>query len=156
MIEIPIPGRETLRLAFLVLDYNGTLARDGRILEGVKERLQALAESLEIHVLTADTFGSVQSELTGTPCRLFVIPRENQVQAKASYVESLGFDRAVCIGNGRNDRLMLEQAALGIAVILQEGAFPKTVSAADVVTHSILDALDLLLFPLRLTATLRT
>jgi soluble P-type ATPase len=45
---------------------------------------------------------------------------------------------------------------LGIAVILQEGTFPGTVSAADVVTHSILDALDLLLFPLRLTATLRT
>lgn len=156
MIEIPIPGRETLRLAFLVLDYNGTLARDGRILEGVKERLQALSDSLEIHVLTADTFGSAQAELAGTPCRLFVIPRENQVQAKASYVESLGFDRAVCIGNGRNDRLMLEQAALGIAVILQEGAFPGTVSAADVVTHGILDALDLLLFPLRLTATLRT
>jgi soluble P-type ATPase len=155
MIEIPIPGHETLRLSFLVLDYNGTLACDGRILDGVRDRLEVLSKSLEIHVLTADTFGSVRSELTGIPCTLSVIPRENQAEAKASYVKVLGFERTVCIGNGRNDRLMLKQAALGIAVILEEGSSPETVLAADVVTHSILDALDLLLFPLRLTATLR-
>jgi soluble P-type ATPase len=156
MREIPIPGHETLRISFLVLDYNGTLACDGRILDGVRERLEVLSKSLEIHVLTADTFGSVQKELAGIPCTQFIVPLEKQAEAKASYVETLGLKRTACIGNGRNDRLMLRNAVLGIGVILQEGAFPETVLAADVVTTSILDALDLFLFPLRLAATLRS
>jgi soluble P-type ATPase len=156
MIEIPIPGHKTLCLSFLILDYNGTVACDGRILHGVRERLETLSRTLEIHVLTADTFGGVREELAGVPCKLFVIPREDQAQAKASYVVTLGCDKTVCIGNGRNDRLMLKQAALGIAVILEEGASSEAVIAADVVTHRIQDGLDLLLFPLRLTATLRS
>jgi soluble P-type ATPase len=60
------------------------------------------------------------------------------------------------VGNGRNDRLMLEAAALGLAVILGEGASSATLAAADAVCLSIADALDLLIHPLRLTATLRS
>jgi soluble P-type ATPase len=51
---------------------------------------------------------------------------------------------------------MLKEAALGIAVIQEEGGAIKTLLAADIVMRSILDALDLLLHPLRLTATLRS
>lgn len=97
----------------------------------------SISRSLEVHVLTADTLGSVRKELAGIPCTLFIIPRENQAQAKANHVESMGFDKTVCIGNWRNDRLMLKEAALGIAVILQEGGSPEAVLSADVVTHSI-------------------
>ena len=60
------------------------------------------------------------------------------------------------MGNGRNDALMLKEAALGIAVIQEEGGAVETLLAADIVTHSVLVALDLLLNPLRLTATLRS
>ena len=59
------------------------------------------------------------------------------------------------MGNGRNDQLMLEEAALGIAVILEEGAAAVTLSAADVVCTNIVSALELLDNPLRLIATLR-
>ena len=45
---------------------------------------------------------------------------------------------------------------LGLAVILEEGIAGETIQAAHVVTRSINDALDLLLNPLRLTATLRS
>ena len=37
MIEIDVPGFGALRLEHLVLDYNGTLACDGMLLEGVHE-----------------------------------------------------------------------------------------------------------------------
>jgi soluble P-type ATPase len=43
-----------------------------------------------------------------------------------------------------------------VAVLGQEGAAAAALSAADVVCASILDGLDLLAHPLRLTATLRT
>ena len=71
MIEVTIPGHAALRLNHLVLDYNGTLACDGALIEGVRERLiAARARRLSVHVITADTFGSVQAALAGLPCRV--------------------------------------------------------------------------------------
>ena len=156
MLEIDIPGHHTLVLSFLVLDYNGTIACDGHLLPGVRDRLEALSNSVSIHILTADTFGSVQREMTGIPCEVAVIAKDNQTQAKADYVRGLGAQKTVSVGNGRNDALMLKEAVLGIAVIQEEGGAVETLLRADIVTHSILDALDLLLHPLRLAATLRS
>lgn len=59
------------------------------------------------------------------------------------------------MGNGRNDRLMLAEAGLGIAVLGREGSSPLALAAADVVVCSAEEALDLLLVPARLEATLR-
>jgi len=156
MIEIDIPGFKILRLNHLVLDYNGTIACDGKLLSGVKEGLSALAEVLSIHVLTADTFGRARSFLDDIPCEVAVIADEYQEISKLTYVNEIGAQHSVCIGNGRNDRLMLKEAALGIAVILEEGAAIETLTAADVVCTGIGAALDLLRNPLRLTATLRS
>lgn len=155
MIEINIPGGAALRLEHLVLDYNGTLARDGVMLHGITGRLEELAQKLKIHVLTADTFGKAGDEMAEVPCELVIVPQGRQDKAKQLYVQNLGADVTVCIGNGRNDRLMIEHAALGITVILDEGAAADTVRAADVVCTSIASALDLLVFPQRLVATLR-
>lgn len=156
MIEIDIPGFKLLRLNHLVLDYNGTIACDGKLLPGVQESLSALADELSIHVLTADTFGQARSHLDAIPCEISVIAKEYQEIGKLTYVNEVGAQHSVCVGNGRNDRLMLKEAALGIAVILEEGAAFETLVAADVVCTGIVPALDLLREPLRLTATLRS
>ena len=155
MIEIDIPGFGELRLEHLVLDYNGTLAVDGRILFGVQERLERLASQLTIHVITADTFGKAADYLAGIPCQLAILPPGRQDEAKRDFVRELGVEKCVCVGNGRNDRLMLQEAALGIAVLQEEGAAAVTLIAADVVAPDIQSALELLMQPLRLTATLR-
>ena len=156
MLEFPIPGYRHLKIAHLVLDYNGTLAVDGEPLPGVAAALTRLAEDLEVHVLTADTFGVVRERMQGVPCRLTVLPPENQDCGKLVYVRRLGADTTACIGNGRNDRMMLKEAALGIAVILGEGAAREALDAADIVCTGILAALDLFRNPLRMTATLRS
>ena len=156
MIDIAIPGYKKLQLSHLVLDYNGTLACDGKLLDGVEPRLKTLSDQLQIHVLTADTFGKVKTALAGMPCRLSLLPPGNQDTGKLEYVAKLGTGRSVCIGNGRNDRLMLKESALGIAVLQAEGASVQTLGAADVAVSDILVALDLLLNPLRLVATLRS
>jgi soluble P-type ATPase len=145
----------TLRLNHLVLDYNGTLAVDGDLLPGVAEALRALAADLSVHVLTADTFGKAGEGLADLPCDLAVLPPGEQDLAKRDFVRDLGAPRCACVGNGRNDRLMLAEAGLGIAVILGEGAAGVTVAAADVVCTSITAALQLVRNPLRLAATLR-
>ncbi|MEJ2168953.1 MAG: ATPase P [Desulfobacterales bacterium] len=156
MIEIEIPGFKTLRLNHLVLDYNGTIACDGRLLPGAKAGLSALADVLSIHVLTADTFGQARSFLAEIPCEVSIIAEQYQEISKLTYVNEIGAQHSACIGNGRNDRLMLKEAALGIAVILEEGAAIEALVAADVVCTGIVSALDLLRKPLRLTATLRS
>lgn len=154
-MKIDIPGRAPLLLEDLVLDFNGTLACDGILCNGVRERLDALAGQLRIHVVTGDTFGHAAAQLEGVPCTLNVLPSAGQLEAKRAYVDALGAERAVCIGNGFNDRLMLEAAGLSIAILQDEGVATGTLLAADIVVKRVVDALDLLLKPLRLVATLR-
>jgi P-type E1-E2 ATPase len=156
MQPISIPGFGDLTLDHLVLDYNGTLAVDGQLLPGVKTALNDLSRHLAIHVVTADTFGRAAESLKQVDCRLHVLAAGQQDQAKVDFVNQLGAHRTASIGNGRNDRLMLAAAALGIAVILGEGASTLSLNAADIVCTEIISALELLKHPLRLTATLRS
>ncbi|PIP37950.1 MAG: ATPase P [Desulfobacterales bacterium CG23_combo_of_CG06-09_8_20_14_all_52_9] len=156
MIGIDIPGFGRLALEHMVLDYNGTLAVDGNLLKSVGECLTDLSKALKIHVVTADTFGKVRLDMKGLPCEVYVLPPKDQAVAKQAFVIRLGADKTVAIGNGRNDRLMLQTSALGIAVILGEGAAVETLQLADVACVDIVAALDLLRNPLRLTATLRS
>jgi len=156
MLEINIPGYKALLLHHLVMDYNGTLAQDGVLLDGVRSRLISLSERLRLHVVTADTFGIARGQLADLPCELVILPGEEQAHAKLAYIRRLGEDQVVAIGNGRNDHLMVQAAALGIAVAQGEGAAIETCLTADVLAPNILAALDLLLYPKRLIATLRS
>ena len=155
MIEINIPGFCHLQLAHLVLDYNGTLAIDGHLIPQVGKKLTKLSHDLHIHVLTADTFGLAKTGLAGLPLDLTIAPPEDQAETKRAFVSDLGAEQVVAIGNGRNDGPMLKAAALGIALVQQEGGAVETLLSADIVSASILDALDLFNHPQRLVATLR-
>jgi soluble P-type ATPase len=156
MIKIDIPGNKTLNLEHLVLDYNGTIAFDGALIKGVKACLAELSQMLTIHVITADTFGSVKKTIEDIHCKLAVIPLDHQDVTKLEYVNNLGCEQTVSMGNGVNDRLMLKASALGVAVIQGEGAAFETLASADVVCTDIQSALLLLSNPLRLIATLRS
>lgn len=155
MITIHIPGNWEISVKYLVLDYNGTLAIDGKLIAGLKPLLNQLSDQIKIYVLTADTFGTVEKELAGVNCQVFVIEPEEQDKQKKQFVMSLGKENVVAIGNGLNDALMLTSAELGIVLLQAEGAAVKTLMSADVVCRHITDALELLNHPLRLKATLR-
>jgi len=155
MIRIDIPGDAPLELEHLVLDFNGTLALDGQLLPGVLDRLQTLAQHLTIHIVTADTFGNVARQFAATDLDIIVLDPKNQDNAKKQVIQDLGPTACVAMGNGRNDVLMLQEAALGIGLIQQEGACAGIVRTAHVLCTNILDGLDLLTHPLRLAATLR-
>jgi soluble P-type ATPase len=151
-LTIPIPGGEDLRLEHLMLDVNGTLTGRGALLDGVTARVRELRPALDVHLVSADTFGTLDSiaemlDATGV--------RAGSGEDKLRKLDELGRQRTAVIGNGANDVLVLEAAALGIAVIGPEGASSAAIQAADVVCVSIVDALDLLLEPRALTATLR-
>jgi soluble P-type ATPase len=155
MIEIDVPGFEKLCLQSLVCDYSGTLSIDGKLIEGVLERLNELSDNLDIYIITADTHGRAKKELLGVNCNLTKIDTENEHLKKEQFIGELGADNVIAIGNGSNDRKMLKVAKVGIAVCLDEGVSTRAVLSSDIVVNSIIDALDLLLKPNRLIATLR-
>jgi len=156
MLKIDIPGRRELHLRWLISDYNGTLARDGALLPEVIPLIRSLSAQLQFHIVTADTFGLAAKALGGLPVKLTILPPDHQDQRKLEYVRQFRADFVVCLGNGRNDRLMLREAALGICVMEAEGTCVQTLQEADVVSRSAKDALELLLNPKRLIASLRT
>lgn len=155
MIEVNIPGVGQQQFQHLVLDVNGTLAYDGQLIGGVEERLRQLQQHLDVHLVTADTHGAqaaIDRQLGLTAIR---IPPGDQAQAKLAYIRQLDPSTVVAIGNGANDALMLEHAGLGILVIGREGAAVESLLRATVVVTDIRDALDVLIYPNRLIATLR-
>ena len=153
MIEVEIPGRGQFRLAHAVFDVNGTLALDGELLPGVAERMAALQEKLTVHMLTADTHGR-QAAIDAALGMQATIIKRGAVE-KSAYVLQLGADQVTAIGNGANDALMMQTAVISIAVLGPEGLAVPALTAADLVAASITDALDLLLNPRRLVATMR-
>jgi soluble P-type ATPase len=155
VIAINIPGYKEIEAEHLVLDYNGTLAIDGKLIKATRYLLNLLSHQLAIHILTADTFGTSKNELLAINCKLEILKPSLQDIQKEMYVLNLGKNNVIAIGNGLNDALMLKSASLGIVVMQKEGAAAKTLINADIVCNSILDALELLLNPLRIVATLR-
>jgi soluble P-type ATPase len=149
---IEVPRGERLELEHLLLDANGTLTDGGVLIAGVEERLARLADGLELHLVTADTFGLAAALAERLGLALNVVASATD---KAAYASRLGAARVVAIGNGRNDEAMLRVARVGIAVIGPEGASVTSLVAADVVCGSITAALDLLADERRLIATLR-
>lgn len=155
MLEIDIPGRGTFGIRYVVCDYNGTIAVDGHLIEGVASRIREITEFAQFSVLTADTFGTVRTECDDLPVDVRVFVRDDARACKAAIVRELGAEGCVCIGNGFNDIAMFGEAALSIAIMGKEGACGKLLTCADVVVTNALDAFDLLLRTNRLRATLR-
>ena len=155
MIELEIPGFGAIKLEHLVSDFTGTLSFNGKLIPGVKEKLNALADLLTIHVLTSDTFGSAKAELSDVKCDVHILEGEFHDLQKEEYIEKLGTISVVAFGNGNNDRKMLRVARIGIAVTEGEGCAVDILMAGDIHVTGILNGLDLLLNTKRLTATLR-
>jgi P-type E1-E2 ATPase len=149
---LKLPGKSPIRLRHLVLDFNGTLALNGRMVSGIDGRLMKLSRDFKVSVLTGDTFGTADRCLAGFPLKTIKVRTGAE---KRHYVLKRRREGVVAVGNGNNDAGMMGESTLGIAVLGREGAAPKLLQSADVVVCDIRDALDLLLNPRRLTATLR-
>ena len=155
MLIYHIPGLEEMEIENIVLDYNGTIALDGELIDGVKELLIKLKAYGNIYILTADTYGTVEAQCSDIGITIMTFPQGKAADYKKEIVERLGAHNTICIGNGFNDIEMFKAARLSIAVMGKEGCSGKLLGCADVVVHSIIDAIEILLKANRLKATLR-
>jgi len=154
-MTIDIPNYKALTLTNIVLDYNGTLAKDGILKKEVNPLLQQLTSLFNVHVITADTFGSVAQQMKPFNLSIKVLQSTNHTQEKQDYIKSLGSQSCAAVGNGNNDIYMIKEAAVGIALLGDEGCSTKTLQESDIVCKSIESALELFLHDKRLIATLR-
>lgn len=155
VIELNIPGRGTLRLEHLVCDVNGTLALDGDLPDGLARALAGLRDRLTVHLLTADTHGRKQFLERQLHLAVVTVGPGEEAAQRAAYVQGLGAERVVAIGQGANDAAMLKAAGLGVCVLSAEGVSLEALNAADLLVPDIFAALDLLERPLRIVASLR-
>jgi len=155
MISISIPGWGNMEIENIVLDLNGTIATDGKISSEVKEKINSLSDKAKIYILTADTQGTASNESSDMGVELLKVSEKDSTEVKLRVLESLDPTKTIAVGNGNNDHLILKEAALGIAVLGEEGMSVMAMQNADIVVKNISDALDLFLKPKRLIATLR-
>ncbi len=155
-MEINIPGRGIINIKNLLIDYNGTIACDGKVVPSVKEKIEAInKEGIRVHLVTADTHGTVTNQCTNMPVEIQIFDNSNAAENKREIVKKLGSENCICIGNGFNDGQMFEACNISIIVMGVEGCSAKSLMKADIVCKNIEDAFDLILKPNRMVATLR-
>ncbi|MFH7319370.1 ATPase P [Desulfurivibrio sp. D14AmB] len=156
-IIFAVPGGKNYQLDQIVFDLNGTIANGGRVASTTRELLTRLAQRATLYLITADTHHTASEieEVLGEAVRWQLLSGSATAAAKQELVRQLGSGRTAAVGNGANDLLMLEEAALAIAVAGEEGCFAPLLSRADLLVTHIDQALMLLLEPKRIIATLR-
>ncbi len=154
-MKIEIPGWGSVDIENIVIDLNGTIATGGKVSRKVKEKINSLSDQATIYILTADTQGTAKEEILGMKAELIKVPEEDSKQGKFDFLKTLNLEVTVAIGNGSNDQLILKEAALGIAILGDEGVSVSAIKSADIVVRNIQNALDLFLEPKKLIATLR-
>ena len=152
---IEIPHFKDLEIENILFDYNGTLATDGYLKEEIKVLLKEVCKEYNVYVITADTFGTVKEALKAFDLEVLVLSSRDHTKEKADFLSKLGSNRTVALGNGNNDVKMLDTALLAIAIMGDEGCAKETLLASDIVCKEIGSAMELLLKPKRLIATLR-
>ena len=152
---LAIPGRNEIKIKHVVFDFNGTIAVDGKLITGVAKLINELSTDISFHVITADTYGSVEKELVDVNCSIEKIPEKNKDIGKLEFLEKCGKENTLCVGNGNNDKLMLKESIIGIAIIQDEGVCVETLLAADIACKSIIDVFNYFKTPDRIRATLR-
>ncbi len=154
MLTIQRPGKESLDIDFILIDFEGTLATNYRVHPKAKDKINLLSKRTKIYIMTTGNKEDVEQVLKRVKAEVIYFNPGEVSKGKLELLERLGKDRIVAIGNGVDDGPILEAAGLGIAVIAREGATRDALEKADVVVTNILDALDLLLKPLRQRTTL--
>jgi len=157
-IEIDIPGFGRRHLTIAVSDYTGTHSCAGTVDPSVKKMLTHLVTLLDLYIVTADSFGTAQKELDGivTP---YLLRTDRHDHEKVGYISQFDLRQVVAIGNGNNDRLMLQAVKAGgglaIAVDNGEGCAVDAILNSNLFIVGAANAIGLLLDPVRLKATLR-
>lgn len=132
-----------IELNTIVLDLNGTLSVNGKVVKGAKKRLLKLEKlGYKIILFTGDQRGTAKSI-----CDKLNIEYKITKTAKDKGKEMAKLDLKTCvaIGNARIDIETLKMAKISILTLQSEGIHTETIKYADIIVPNINDALGLLI-----------
>ncbi len=125
------------------LDLNGTLAVKGKLVKGVRSRINKLkAKGLQVMLVSGDQRGNARVFAEELGIELIIAKTSSQ---KAKVIARHGAKTCITIGNARIDSGMFKKSALAIATLQSEGIHASILKHIDILVPSILDALDLLI-----------
>ena len=154
MILLQRPGQDPLEIEFIMLNFEGTLATDGRVHPKAKDKINLLSKRARIFIFTTGEKESVSAVLRNVKAEVVYLREGEASRGKLDLLQQLGPRRAVAIGSGMSDIEMIQNSGLGIGVMSREGTLSEVIGKADLVFMTVVDALDFLLKPLRQRATL--
>jgi len=154
-MQLSIQNFGKIDIKYLVFDYNGTVAVDGKLIKNAAENFKKLSDGFEIYVITSDTHGSAVQNLQNLPVKIKILTSNNHTKEKEEFVNSLNASNVIAVGNGNNDSLMLKAAKIGVCIIQEEGASSASLINSDLVLKDINDFFEMIKNPKRLIATLR-
>ena len=152
---IDIPNVGVYSIENIVFDFNGTLASDGKVPPRIYRQILGLTQDLDIYIITADTFGTVEEIFDGTEVRVKVVSKKNGSVDKQNLIRSLDQSKTIALGNGSNDALMLKESVISIAVLGNEGLSLKALENSNMMIKNINDFFEMMKEPKKLIATLR-
>lgn len=157
-ITVDIPGFGRRAIHTVVSDYTGTLSYQGKLTPGTKPLLRRLRRIVDLEIVTADTYGTARQQLRGIAVP-YMLRSKRQDLEKRAFVKRFDLKSVAALGNGNNDRFLLrvvaEAGGLAIAVDNGEGCALNTLLHAHIFILGASNALNLLLNPTALKATLR-
>ncbi|MDM8533466.1 ATPase P [Clostridiaceae bacterium HSG29] len=153
VINVPETGK--YEIENIVFDYNGTIAINGEIINGILEKIVKLAESFNVTIITADTFNTVKRAFKNTDVNIHIIDSIDGTIQKKEFVEEVGSNKTIALGNGRNDELMLKEAIISVAILNDEGVSLKALNNADFLLKDINHFFEMIEEPKKLVAILR-
>jgi P-type E1-E2 ATPase len=149
-----VPEVGEIEIKTIVLDLNGTLSVNGKILDGVKERFTKLKElGISVVLFTGDQRGTA-ADL----CKEYGIDfvRTKNGKEKEEAMKKYDSETTAAIGNARIDIGTFKHARVSVATLQPEGIHAEIIKHVDVVVPSINDALDFFIDTDTFSATMRT
>ena len=146
-------GVEEIELTNIILDLNGTLAVNGIIVDGVKERIQKLKQlGYEVYLFTGDQRGNAAAQAAKLGIK---VKKAISSDEKEKLTKELETEKTVSIGNARIDIGAFKPCALRIGTLQGEGIHTEILEHIDLLVPSVNNALDLLIDPNIFNATMR-
>ncbi len=156
-IDVKVPWGEKYKINHVVFDLNGTLADHGKIADTTMELLKKLAKETEVYILTADTHETAEElkkEIKDF-AQLVVLQSNDHALEKAQFVHALGYRETITLGNGGNDYKMVQESVLSFGVIGGEGFYAPLIQKVDILVDSVDHAIEMLINPMKIVATIR-
>ena len=90
MITIHRPGRESLEIEFILIDFEGTLAPDRRVHPKAKDKMNLLAKRTKIYVLTTGEKIVVEEVMKKVKAEVVFLSEGEASRQKLELIKRLG------------------------------------------------------------------